>query len=89
SDLRFYAGDDKTPLKFQIEKWSPSEEVGLVWVLVPDLKAGGPTPILAYYGNAKAGPGGDAKGVFGGRAVVWHFAEAGAPQDASGSGVTG
>ena len=89
SDLRFFAGDDKTPLKFQVEKWSPKEEVGLVWVQVPDLKGTGPTPIYAYYGNAKASPSGDAHGVFGDKALVWHFAEDGAPLDASGHGVTG
>jgi biopolymer transport protein ExbB len=89
SDLRFFAGDDKTPLKFHIEKWSPKDEVALVWVQVPNLSASGATPIFAYYGNPKATPAGDAKGVFGDRAVVWHFAEDGAPQDASGNNVTG
>src|SRR3546814_8064565 len=29
SDLRFVAGDDRTPLKFSIEKWSPSEQQAL------------------------------------------------------------
>jgi biopolymer transport protein ExbB len=89
SDLRFYAGDDRTPLRFQIEKWSPQEEVGLVWVQVPALSAAGPTPIYAYYGNKKAAPAGDAKAVFSGQVVAWHFSEDGAPQDASGNGVTG
>jgi biopolymer transport protein ExbB len=89
SDLRFYAGDDRTPLKFQIEKWSPTEEVGLVWVMAPALNGNSPAPIYVYYGNKKAAPGGDAKGVFGSRALVWHFAEDGAPQDASGNGVAG
>lgn len=89
SDLRFFAGDDRTPLKFQIEKWSPQEEVALVWVLVPNLSSTGATPLYAYYGNPKATPGGDAKGVFADRAVVWHFAEDGAPQDSSGNNVVG
>jgi biopolymer transport protein ExbB len=89
SDLRIFAGDDKTPLKFQIEKWDAAGEVALVWVQVPGLSTGGATPIFAYYGNAKATPGGDAKGTFGGQALVWHFAEDGAAQDSSGNNVTG
>ncbi|HEX4184115.1 MAG TPA: DUF2341 domain-containing protein, partial [Caulobacteraceae bacterium] len=89
SDLRFFAGDDKTPLKYQIDTWNPSGEVGLVWVSVPALSASGSTPIYVYYGNPKAAPAGDAKGVFSGQALVWHFSEDGAPQDASGNGVTG
>ncbi|HEY4276098.1 MAG TPA: DUF2341 domain-containing protein [Rhizomicrobium sp.] len=89
SDLRFYAGDDKTALQFQIEKWSPQEEVALVWVQVPNLSNSGPTPVYAYYGNGKAAPAGNAKAVFADRAVVWHFADQGAPQDSSGNGVTG
>ena len=32
SDLRFVAGDDRTPLTFHIEKWSPQEQQALVWV---------------------------------------------------------
>jgi biopolymer transport protein ExbB len=89
SDLRFFAGDDKTPLKFQVEKWDPTGEVGLVWVQAPGLSSSEPTPIYAYYGNKTATPGGDAKGVFSGQALVWHFAEDGAPQDSSGNGVMG
>jgi len=89
ADLRIYAGDDKTPLKFQIETWSPSQEVGLIWVQVPSLAATSSTPIYIYYGNKKATPGGDAAGVFNAQALVWHFAEDGAPRDASGGGVTG
>ncbi len=89
SDLRFYGGDDKTALQFQIEKWSPQEEVALVWVQVPNLTTSGPTPVYAYYGNPKAAPAGNAKVVFADRAVVWHFADQGAPQDSSGNGIAG
>lgn len=89
SDIRLFAGDDKTPLKFQIEKWDAQGEVGLVWAQVPGLSTGGATPIFVYYGNPKAMPAGDAKAVFGGQALAWHFADDGAPQDASGNGMTG
>jgi len=89
SDLRFFAGDDKTPLPYQIEKWDAQGEVALIWVKVPGLSASGATPVYAYYGNAKAAPAGNAGAVFGDRAVAWHFAEDGAAQDSSGHNVTG
>ena len=40
SDLRFVAGDDKTPLKYHIEKWDALNELGLVWVHVPSVAPG-------------------------------------------------
>lgn len=89
SDLRVFAGDDKTPLPFQIEKWDPQGEVGLVWIQVPALTAAGPTPLYLYYGNAKATPAGNAQATFSGQALTWHFNDQGAPQDASGNNVTG
>src|SRR6516225_7290562 len=41
SDLRFMSADDKTPLKFHIEKFDPKLEIALVWVKVPQLAGGG------------------------------------------------
>ncbi len=32
SDLRFVAGDDKTPLKYHVEKYDPLLNEALVWV---------------------------------------------------------
>ena len=89
SDLRILAGDDKSALAFQIENWSADQQSALVWVQVPALSAAGPTPLYLYYGNTKAAPAGSAPATFSGQALVWHFGEAGAPQDASGNGVTG
>jgi biopolymer transport protein ExbB len=62
SDLRFVADDDKTPLKFHIEKWEAQNDLGLVWVRVP-LIGGGKTQttLWAYYGNAKAEAASDSK----------------------------
>ena len=45
SDLRFVAGDDKTPLKHHLEKWDPLLGEALAWVGVPDLKPGSKTTI--------------------------------------------
>src|SRR6266511_3468769 len=45
SDLRFIAGDDKTPLKYHIEKYDALVGEALVWVGIPDLKPGARTDI--------------------------------------------
>ncbi len=54
SDLRFIAGDDKTPLKFHVEGYDSLLANAFVWVQVPDLKPGAKTDIWLYYGNKKA-----------------------------------
>jgi biopolymer transport protein ExbB len=80
SDLRVIAADDKTPLKFEIEKYDSLLGEAFVWVDVPDLKPGAQTSFYLYYGNAKAqatgatGPAFDADTV-----LVYHFAEHGVP----------
>ncbi len=79
SDLRLIAGDDKTPLKFQIEKFDSLLGEAFVWVDVPDLKPGAQTTAYLYYGNAKAAPAED-KGAFDADTVLaYHFAERGQP----------
>jgi biopolymer transport protein ExbB len=87
SDIRFVAGDDKTPLKFHWEKFSPQDDVALAWVDVPGLGTPGGAAIYAYYG-AKAAPaagGQDPAGSYDADTLlVWHFTGDGAPQDASG-----
>ncbi len=86
SDLRFVAGDDKTPLKFHIEKFDGLNELALVWVQVPKLLPGSKTDaIWLYYGNPNAPAAGDAKGTYDAtQALVYHFSEREAsPQDAT------
>ncbi|MGY3450486.1 DUF2341 domain-containing protein [Bradyrhizobium sp. USDA 4353] len=80
SDLRFVAGDDKTPLKHHIEKYDALLGEALVWVSVPSLASGAKTEIWLYYGNKKAVPNADAKGSYDPDfAVVYHFNERGTP----------
>jgi biopolymer transport protein ExbB len=87
SDLRFVAGDDRTPLKFHIEKWSPQEQQALVWVDVQGLQTGQASAVYAYYGNANATVEQDVAGTFGpDYRLVYHFNDEGAPQDATGNG---
>ncbi|WP_024506328.1 DUF2341 domain-containing protein [Bradyrhizobium sp. ARR65] len=80
SDLRFVAGDDKTPLKFHIERYDPLLAEGLVWVAVPNLAPGAKTDIWLYYGNKKAVSVADAKGTYDpDMLLVYHFNERGTP----------
>jgi len=86
SDLRFIAADDKTPLKFHIEKFDGLNELALVWVQVPKLAPGTQAEtVWLYYGNANAVPAGDAKGSYdNAQALVMHFSDSAAtPQDST------
>lgn len=87
-DIRFVADDDKTPLKYHIEKFDPVNEMALIWVQAPKLTAGKTDTIWMYSGNPKATPADDAKATFDvNQIAVYHFDEAdGAPQDRSGNG---
>ncbi|HVP62873.1 MAG TPA: DUF2341 domain-containing protein [Myxococcaceae bacterium] len=85
SDLRFIAGDDKTPLKYHIEKYDALLGEALVWVGFPDLKPGSKTDLWIYFKNPKAVPAEDIKGTYDPSAVlVYHFGERGqAPRDST------
>ncbi len=89
SDIRFVAGDDKTPLAFHVEKYDSLLNEAFVWVKIPDLKPNSATNIWLYYGNAAAEKADDAKATYDADTVlVWHFAEKGAaPADSSASGI--
>ena len=80
SDLRFVAGDDKTPLKHHIEKYDGLLGEALVWVAVPDVQPGAKTDIWLYYGNKKAVATNDPKGTYDpDTLLVYHFNELGTP----------
>jgi biopolymer transport protein ExbB len=81
SDIRFVAEDDKTPLSYHIEKFDALLDEALVWVKIPDLKAGTKTSIWLYYGNAGNPPKAeDTKGTYDADTVlVYHFSEHGQP----------
>lgn len=54
-DLRVVAADDKTPLKFWVERFDGVNELGVVWVQVPSLAAStDKNTIYVYAGNEKA-----------------------------------
>ncbi len=84
-DIRFVANDDKTPLKYHIEKYDPLNEMALVWVQVPKLAAAKPEFIYVYSGNSKASAADDAANTYDPNTVaVYHFGEkAGVPKDST------
>src|ERR1700761_5899451 len=89
TDLRFVAGDDRTPLHYHIERFdSLVDQVGLIWVDVPDLAPGVVTPIYMYWGNKNANDGSDSHATYDAdQVLVYHFSEDnGLPKDATGYG---
>jgi biopolymer transport protein ExbB len=84
SDLRFIAGDDKTPLKFHLERYDQAAQMAFVWVTMPRLTAGANTDkVFLYYGNKSATAAADASGSYDkNQALLYHFGAAGnAAQD--------
>ncbi len=85
SDIRFIAADDKTPLKYHVEKYDSNLYEAFVWVKVPDVKPGAQVTFWLYSGNAseQAARGDDAKGSYDpDTLLVYHFGESGsAPVD--------
>ncbi|MBS3964641.1 MAG: DUF2341 domain-containing protein [Methylomonas sp.] len=75
-DIRFIAGDDKTPLKFFIEKIDVVNEMALLWVRLPkDAASSDEVAVFMYYGNPKAVDAQDATGIFDvAQGVSFHFA---------------
>jgi biopolymer transport protein ExbB len=85
-DLRFVAGDDRTPLHYHIEKFDGLvDEVALIWVDMPDLAPGATTSFYMYWGNDKANDASDAHATYdSGQLLIWHFAEEnGLPKDST------
>lgn len=85
SDIRFML-DDKTPLKHQLEKMDPINEMGLVWVKLPTVRGAlASDKFSMYYGNASAPDASDAKGLYDvNQSLVFHFNESETlPQDAT------
>lgn len=86
SDLRFVAGDDKTPLESHIERYDAQAQMAFVWVRIPRLTGGAATDrIYLYYGNKDAQAGAAAAGTYDtNQALVYHFGPAaGSPQDST------
>jgi biopolymer transport protein ExbB len=84
-DIRFVADDDKTPLKYHIEKYDAINEMAMAWVQVPKLAEGKAATIYLYSGNEKASAADDAANTYDTNVTaVYHFDEkVGMPQDST------
>ena len=89
SDIRFIGSDDKTPLKYHLEKYDPKQGIALCWVKVPQIAGKAAQDFVwIYYGNRNAPSAADSGGTFDtAQAAVYHFNEKdGAPRDATAYG---
>lgn len=84
SDLRVIAADDKTELKFHIEKFDSINELAVIWVLLPKVDpAEKNAHIWLYSGNESAPSTADSQASFDdATTAVFHFAEKTFFQDA-------
>jgi len=89
SDIRFIAADDKTELKYHIEKYDSTNELAVIWVQLPKIDpADKDAHFWIYSGNEKATLTADAKSTWDVNTVaIFHFAEKALFQDSSASGL--
>ena len=89
SDIRFIAGDDKTELKYHIEKFDAVNELAIIWVQLPIVKADDKDAhFWIYSGNEKATASTGIKTTWDANTVAdFHFAEKTLLQDSSATGL--
>ena len=81
------AADDKTPLKFYIEKLDPVNEMALIWVKLPkDIATAKEQDFWMYYGNPKAVDASEVAGIFDVAQMLDYHFEAGPVKDATAYG---
>ena len=87
SDLRVVAGDDKTPLKFSVERFDSVNELAVLWVQLPSVLPGtDKNTFFVYGGNAKATTeGSDASGFDAATVIALHFSDTPAGGDQLGA----
>ena len=90
-DVRFVAADDKTELKFYIEKFDAVNELAIIWVHLPSVNAADKDAhFWLYSGNEAAVTTSDSKVVRDANIVAnLHFAEKTLLTDSSGAVATG
>ena len=90
-DVRFVAADDKTELKFYIEKFDAVNELAIIWVHLPSVNAADKDAhFWLYSGNEAAVTTSDSKVVRDANIVAnFHFAEKTLLTDSSGAVATG
>lgn len=87
SDIRVIAADDKTELKFYVEKFDAVNELATIWVQLPAIPAGEKDAhIWIYSGNENATSASNEKAVIpAGTIGLFHFAENALLKDSSAS----
>ncbi|QID16211.1 DUF2341 domain-containing protein [Nitrogeniibacter mangrovi] len=91
SDLRLVAADDLTPLNFHIERFDATEELGVLWVQLPQVAPQmADQKVYLYFGNVSASDAQNAAGSFdASTGAVFHFDAAdGVVKDATANGNT-
>ena len=85
SDLRFIAADDKSELKYHIEKFDAVNELAVLWVQLPKVDAADKSAhFWLYAGNDKATASSDPKTTWDANTTaVFHFAEKALFQDSA------
>lgn len=85
ADLRFFAADGKTALKYQIENFDPANELANLWVTLPKLSANAKTDsVVLAWGNDKAVSEADGKAAYDAAQIfVFHFGDAAGVKDAT------
>jgi len=86
ADFRFVAADDRTPLKFHVERFDPLSEMAYVWVKLPSVAPQSDQgKFYLYFGNDSAPAAEDAGGTFDASTVAaFHFGEpGGTPADST------
>ena len=89
SDIRLIAADDKTELKFYIEKFDAVNELATIWVQLPAIAAGEKDAhIWVYSGNEKATTASNEKALVPANTIgLFHFGENALLKDSSASGL--
>lgn len=86
ADFRLVAGDDKTPLKYHLERFDPITEMALLWVKLPAVNPQATTDKLyLYFANGAAVKGDEPGASFDASTVAaFHFGESqGLPVDST------
>lgn len=85
ADLRVIGDDDKTPIKYHVEKYDATSQMAYIWVRLPKIAGSKQGKAYLYYGNADAASGGDVAGTYDADQVLaLHFGGEGLPEDATG-----
>ena len=86
SDIRFVASDDKTPLKYHLEKYDRKQGIALFWVKDPQIAGNSAVDcIWIYYGNSSVQAAEDSGGTYDtAQVAVFHLGEKdGSPKDST------